>query len=64
MNAKTEYNNLKHKKMKIIDKLLIIAMGLLICFELIWEIPMPLIGLIQIICAIIYLVRCGLYEDF
>lgn len=49
--------------MKIIDKLLIIAMGLLICFKVSWETPLTLIGLIPIIYAIIYLVRRGLYED-
>lgn len=45
--------------MKIIDKLLIIAMGLLICFEISWETPLPLIGLLPIIYAVIYLTKRG-----
>lgn len=46
--------------MKIIDKLLIIAMGLLICFKISWETPLPLIGLVPIIYAITYLIKRGI----
>tara|TARA_R110000744_G_scaffold286485_1_gene397795 strand:- start:52 stop:207 length:156 start_codon:yes stop_codon:yes gene_type:complete len=49
--------------MKIIDKLLIIAMGLLICLTISWDTPMPLIGLLPIIYAIIYLVINGIKQD-
>jgi hypothetical protein len=49
--------------MKIIDKILMIAMGLLICFKISWETPLPLIGLLPIIYAIIYLVKVGVEED-
>ena len=48
--------------MKVIDKILTIAMGLLICFKVSWETPLPLIGLVPIIYAIIYLVKVGI-ED-
>lgn len=50
--------------MKIIDKIIILAMGLLICFEISWETPLPLIGLIPIIYAIYYLVILGLSDDY
>jgi hypothetical protein len=49
--------------MKIIDKILIIAMGLIICFKLSWETPLPLIGLLPIVYAIIYLIKVGVEED-
>ena len=49
--------------MNIIDKLLIIAMGLLICFTTSWDTPMIFIGLMPIIYAIIYLVLNGLEQD-
>ena len=54
---------LKNRNMKIIDKILMIAMGLLICFKISWETPLPLIGLLPIIYAIIYLVKVGIDED-
>lgn len=53
--------------MKIIDKILITAMGLLICFKVSWQTPLPLIGLIPIIYAVGYLVIIGIEgvdEDF
>ena len=49
--------------MKIIDKLLIITMGLFICFTVSWENPTPLIGLVPLLYAIIYLVGRGLEEE-
>ena len=48
--------------MKIIDKLLMITMGLLICFKISWETPLTLIGLIPLIYSIIYLVKKG-FDD-
>mgnify|MGYP003648257175 FL=1 len=49
--------------MKIIDKILIIAMGLLICSTVSWETPMPLIGLLPIVYAVVYLVIKGLEQE-
>jgi Sec-independent protein secretion pathway component TatC len=49
--------------MKIIDKLLMIAMGLLICFTISWETPLVLMGLMPIIYSIIYLVKEGVEQD-
>jgi len=49
----------KLDKMKIIDKLLIIAMGMLICFKISWETPLPLIGVLPIVYAITYLIKRG-----
>ncbi len=49
--------------MKIIDKLLMIAMGLLICFKVSWVTPLPLIGLFPIIYSIIYLVKRGIDDS-
>jgi len=53
----------KNETMKIIDKILMIAMGLLICFKISWVTPLPLIGLFPIIYAIIYLVKVGIDND-
>ncbi len=49
--------------MKIIDKLLIIAMGLLICFKIGWETPFALIGILPMVYAIIYLIKRGV-DDY
>jgi hypothetical protein len=49
--------------MKVIDKILIIAMGLLICFKVSWENPLPLIGVAPIIYAIIYLIIIGINQE-
>jgi hypothetical protein len=49
--------------MKIIDKILMVAMGLLICFKISWETPLPLIGLIPMIYAILYLVNVGIENE-
>ena len=49
--------------MKTIDKLLIIALGLFICLNTGWETPLPLIGLIPVIYALIILVDNGLKQD-
>lgn len=49
--------------MKIIDKILIITMGLLICFKISWETLLPLIGLLPIIYAVIYLIKIGINEN-
>jgi hypothetical protein len=48
--------------MKIIDKLLMIAMGLFICLTVSWETPLPLIGLLPIIYSVVYLVILGVEE--
>ena len=48
--------------MKIIDKLLMITMGLLICFKISWETPLTLIGLIPLIYSVIYLIKKG-FDD-
>lgn len=50
--------------MKIIDKIIIVAMGLLICFKMSWETILPLIGILPIIYAIIYLIIIGIKNDF
>jgi hypothetical protein len=55
--------NTNCKRMKIIDKLVIIAMGLFICFKISWETPLPLIGLIPILYAIIYLIIRGFNDN-
>ena len=49
--------------MKIIDKLIIVIMGLVICLKISWETPLPLIGLFPIIYATIYLVTVGIVDD-
>lgn len=49
--------------MKIIDKLVIIAMGLLICLKISWVTPLPLIGLIPMLYAVIYLIIRGASDD-
>lgn len=42
--------------MNTIDKLLIIGLGLFICINISWETPMPLLGFIPVLYAIISLV--------
>ena len=49
--------------MKIIDKLIIITLGLLICFKVSWITPLPLIGLLPIIYSVIYLIDRGVKDD-
>ena len=49
--------------MKIIDKLIIIGMGMLICLELSWRDPLPLMGLFPIIYAVGYLIILGIDSE-
>ena len=49
--------------MKIIDKIIIVTLGLVICSYISWETPLPLIGLIAIIYSIVYLISVGIKED-
>lgn len=50
--------------MKIIDKIIIIGMGIFIVSKTSWETPLPLIGLIPIVYAIIYLVIRGINDEY
>jgi hypothetical protein len=49
--------------MKIIDKLLMIAMGLLICFVVSWETPLPLLGVLPLVYSIAYLIKVGVDSE-
>jgi len=50
--------------MKIIDKLIIIALGLFICFNVSWKTPIVLFGLVPIIYSVIYLILKGVEDEF
>jgi len=40
--------------MKIVDKIIIVILGMLICTQISWDTPLPLIGLIPMIYVLAY----------
>lgn len=40
-----------------------VAMGLLICFKVDWETPLPMIGIVPTIYSVVYLLIRGLEDE-
>jgi len=50
--------------MKIIDKLIIMALGIALLHNVNWEIPyLPVLGLLAITYSVIYLIFKGIEDD-